>query len=140
MARSRGYSSSSTFNFEIERYFCPETKQYLLEKELPETHSEEEITSKFEYQTITLEVSGNSWHSPGEYSRLPEDCYPDDGDTEIDSIIGPDGQDWYNLLSSEELQDVYSELQSRCESSSGDYSDYDGSDYNKWESFDRYGY
>ena len=140
MARNRGYSGSSTFNFEIERYFSFESKEYLLETQLPETESDDNFNSKFEYQTINLEVSGSSWYSPGESSRLPEDCYPDEGDTEIDSVLGPDGKDWYNLLTKEEIEDIYTELQSSCQDSSEDYSDYDASDYDKWESFDRYGY
>lgn len=142
MAKSRGYSGSSTFNFEIERYYSLETKQYLLEKDLPEIDSDSDFNSKFEYQTLTLEVSGNSWHTNGEYSRLPEDCYPDDGDTEVESVIGPDKKDWYFMLTSEEIQDIVDELQSRCESSSEDYSNYDVSDYDndKWEFFDKEGY
>ena len=70
-----------------------------------------------EWTEISLEVSGNSWYSPGEYSRLPEDCYPDEGDTEVESITGPDNQDWSNLLTSKELENVYSELEANCKDS-----------------------
>jgi len=34
---------------------------------------------------VTIEFSGSSWYSPGRSYGHPEDCYPEEGGTEIDS-------------------------------------------------------
>lgn len=112
MGRRGGYSGSSTFTFTVERLYDQETGEYYLEENAPDYPED-----RLEWTEISLEVSGNSWYSPGEYSRLPEDCYPDEGDTEVESITGPDNQDWSNLLTSKELENVYSELEANCKDS-----------------------
>ena len=109
MGRRGGYSCSSTFTFTVERPYDKETGEFYLEENAPDYPED-----KLEWAEISLEVSGNSWYSPGEYSRLPEDCYPDDGDTEVESITDLDNRDWSNLLTSQELKEVYSELESNC--------------------------
>lgn len=113
MGRSRGYSGSATFNFTVERIQDKISGEYYLEEELEDVSSSE-FESKFEFTSVELEVTGNSWYVPGEYSRLPEDCYPDEGDTEVESVIGPDDTDWYDQLTSKEIQEMYSELEERC--------------------------
>jgi len=119
MARNRrgGYSGSSTFTFTVDRFLDKNTGEYLLEQDIPESISDEEFSSRFEFKELDLEVSGSSWYNPGYTSGPPEDCYPDEGDTEIDSVIGPDGEDFYDLLTSKEVEDITSQLDKNCQDS-----------------------
>jgi hypothetical protein len=135
--KRKGYSGSAIFEYEIERLLCKHTGEYFIESELPEI-STEEFESRFEKVTIPLNVEGNSWHSAGVYSAAPEDCYPDEGDTEIESVIGPDGKDWYNLLSDTEISEIIDLIESDAKDDDRYCSSRDPED--KWESFDRFGY
>ncbi len=100
-----GYAGNTSFDFEIERYKNKETGTF---------HSIDEVEKQYpifdlidvthEYIVINLEVEGRSYYERGRSHGLPEDCYPDEGDTEIMSVIGPDGKDWTDkLTASEEL-------------------------------------
>lgn len=124
------YSGNTTFDFEIERYRDKETGNYYLVSDVPDRSDD---NFEFEYETITLEVSGSSYFVPGKISGPPEDCYPDEGDTEIESVIGPDGKDWYDRLSSSEINSIMSALAENVENS--DYDDYDGSDDDRYDDY-----
>lgn len=121
----KGYSGSTNFTFEIERYRDKETGDYLLLDAVPASSDD---NFEFEYETISLEISGNSYYSPGKYHALPEDCYPDEGDTEIESVIGPDGKDWYNLLTDQERSHIIDMISENVSSGSDGRDDYDGDD------------
>lgn len=134
------YSGNTTFDFEIERYRDKENGNYYLVSEVPDRSDD---NFEFEYETITLEVSGSSYFVPGKINGPPEDCYPDEGETEIESVIGPDGKDWYDRLSSSEIDSITSMLAENVENS--DYDDYDGPDdryddyYDpSWDNYDPY--
>lgn len=128
MSRNSGYSGTTSFQFEIERYKS-KTGELVEDTQIP-ADSEE---SDYEYQTFTLEVSGRSYYQPGRFSGPPEDCYPDEGETEILSVIGPDGKDWQDKLSDSENDSIIQMITDNVSSGSDrDYDDY----YDDSESYD----
>jgi hypothetical protein len=97
-----GYSGTASFEFEIERYKDKESGELLShDKVKPDDDGFE-----YEYQTIALQVEGRSYFAPGRTYGPPENCYPDEGDTEIESVIGPDGKDWESKLTDEERESI----------------------------------
>lgn len=72
------YSGKTSFEFEIER----------------------------DESTILLQVEGNSYFAAGKYFRLPENCYPDEGNTEITFVTGPDQLDWEDKLTASERERI----------------------------------
>lgn len=115
----RGYSGSTDFDFEIERYVNKKTGQktaYLLDPEDPE----------YEYETFTLKVEGSAYFTPGRLSGPPENCYPDEGDCEIIACVGPDGKDWESQLTHSERDAILDQIQEEVSSDEGpDPDDYD---------------
>jgi hypothetical protein len=111
-----GYSGSTSFTFTIERYVDNITNNIISIEDIDSNLSESDIEEKYTLNSFDLEVEGNSWYSPGVYSRAPEDCYPDEGDTEIESVKGPDGEDCRNLLTSEEENKIIETIESNCSS------------------------
>lgn len=96
----KGYSGSSSFQFEIERYKNKSTGEVL------SPDSIQEISDDYEYSTILLDVSGSTYFEPGRMFGPPEKCYEDEEFTEIISAIGPDNKDWIDLLSSTEIDSI----------------------------------
>lgn len=75
--------------------------------------------TKFEFQVerddklISLTVEGNSSFQYGRYSGPPEDSYPDEGETEITSIVGPDNENWSNKITDEEADVILEMIQDK---------------------------
>lgn len=92
------YSGNSSFEFEIERYKDKDTGELLTYDKIEDDSEEFE----YEYTTFSLQVEGRSYFEPGKFSGHPENCYPDEGDTEILSVTGEDGKDWEDQLTDEE--------------------------------------
>jgi hypothetical protein len=91
-----GYSGHTSFDFEIERYKNKKTgvdTAYLL----PGINEDD-----YDYHTLTLKVEGSAYFAPGKTYGPPENCYPDEGDVEITSCLGPDGKDWEDQLTHSE--------------------------------------
>jgi hypothetical protein len=99
-----GYSGETEFDFEIERYRDNQTDQLLVEP-----LNDDEV--RFTYNVITLTVEGRSYFQPGRTYGLPENCYPDEGDTEITSVIGSDGNDWSDKLTEREKDSLIEMIQ-----------------------------
>lgn len=99
-----GYSGETSFDFEIERYRDNQTDQFLVEP-----LNDDEV--RFTYTLINLQVEGRSYFQPGRYHGPPENCYPDEGDTEITSVIGPDGNDWESKLTEKEKDSIIEMIQ-----------------------------
>jgi len=94
------YSGSIDFDFEIERYKNLKTGEYLLYKDVPsEDIDNEEL---YDYQVITLKVSGNGHHYPGKYHGPWEDSFPDDTECEIESVTDSQNNDWSAKLTEPE--------------------------------------
>lgn len=117
------YSGRTSFDFEIERYKNIFTGELVL----PDNVSEDDFN--FEYQTITLRVEGRSYFQSGKYSGPPENCYPDEGDTECEAVIGPDDKDWDHLLTASERCTILEMIQDNCMNDPEEYDDYDDDDY-----------
>ena len=108
-----GYSGETSFDFEVERYRNRETGKYLAYL-LPGIDPDE---FEYEYQVINLKVEGRSYFQPGKYSGPYEDSYPDEGETEIMSVIGPDGTDWESQLTHSERDAILDEIASNVQES-----------------------
>jgi hypothetical protein len=72
------YSGKASFEFEIER----------------------------DDDVILLQVEGTSYYTEGKRFGKPEDCCPDDGNTEITSVTGPDQKDWEDKLTPSERERI----------------------------------
>lgn len=105
------YSGQTNFDFEIERYRNKFTSELVtFNKEV----EGDEFGIVFEYQTISLKVEGRSYFQSGRYSGPPEDCYPDEGDTECEAVIGPDGKDWSDKLTPDESTHILVMIEENC--------------------------
>jgi len=114
----KGYSGNADFEFEIERYKDKETGALYLESDLPDFDDKE---FEFEYVLISLSVSGNSYFTPGKYHGAWEDSYPDEGDTEIESVTDENGKDWSQLLTEYETNAILERIAEFAQDSSYDY-------------------
>jgi hypothetical protein len=116
------YHGTTTFDFEIERYKDKISGELLAFDKL--TREEDE----YEYQTITLNVEGSSYFQPGKFYGPPENCYPDEGEIEILSVMGPDNKDWEDKLTDKEVEQIEQEIDERVQSDiADDFDDFDDS-------------
>lgn len=95
---SLGYSGSTTFTFDIERYKNRDSGKLISSDKFMDDDGFE-----YDYQIIPLQIEGEAYYSPGRTYGPPEDCEPPSGDVEIISVIGPDGTDWYDRLTQSEI-------------------------------------
>lgn len=130
---SKGYSGSANFQFEIERYLDKDSKETLFLSDLPESSGDD---FEFEFKIIELQVTGHASFYPGKYSGPPEDCYPDESESEIESVVGPDGKDWYHLLTDSEREAILNLIEDQVVNSS--YEDYSEREYEDYDSYDNY--
>lgn len=121
-----GYSGTATIDFDIERY------RNIMTGNLVHPDKVNDLNEfLYEYVTHTLTIEGRSYYQPGRLYGPPEDCYPDEGETEIMSVIGPDGKNWEDQLSDGEkeliLELIQENVMDGCDGSDPDdyYDDYD---------------
>ncbi len=137
----RSHSSKYSFQFDIERWThpsCPEllTKDQLQEKNLNEDSAEVKV--------IILFVEGYVSFTEGNTSGLPENCYPDEYDSEIESIVDESGEDYFNKVSASEMKEIWQTLDNHFSNDDchddqyydRDYSDYDDSYYHPYDDTD----
>jgi len=113
----KSYKGTTCFEYELERYQNKKTGTYLTldeVKSMARGNEEEWIDENFRYVTVTVNVEGRSYFTPGYLSGPPEDCYPDEGETEITSVTlyGKEKEDWEDKLTSSErdyIMDMISE-------------------------------
>ena len=122
-----GYSGSTSFDFEIERFKDRDSDNLVT----PDGAKPVLDDLEYDYQLITLKVKGNSYFTPGRTYGPPEDSYPDEGDTEIESVVGPDGKDWQDKLTKEEEDQIMQMIAERVASNDpeDEEDDYDDFDY-----------
>jgi hypothetical protein len=108
---------------------------YMIYRDLPNG-----ITNTYE-EEIILKIEGRSYFAHGKYSGAWEDSYPDEGDTEILSVIGPDGKDWEDQLSDIQKAQILDIIQEKVSTDEDydppdiDYYDRDyHDDFGTWES------
>lgn len=94
---SRSYSGTTEFDWELERVKDPATG---------ELRAINDDDGDLEYEYFTIKVEGRSYFAPGRLYGPPENCYPDEGETEILSVTGPDGKDWEDKLTSDEKEKI----------------------------------
>lgn len=127
-----GWNGNGSFTYDVERFLDNETNNYLTESELPENFDE----NRYEYTSVELTIVGSGYYTPAYTRGLPEDCYPADGDLEIESITGPNNKDWSSLITDSERDSIENELQNYLENNSR----YDGPDYDGPDERDYYDY
>jgi hypothetical protein len=133
-----GYSGSTEFDFDIERYKNKTTGELhsidSIDQDMKNTGlGDDWLELCYEYQVITLTVEGRSYFQEGRTYGAPENCYPDEGETEITAVIGPDGKDWQNRLSASEVDSITDMIADHvmdgADDYEPDYDDYDDDDY-----------
>ena len=111
------YSGRASFDHEIERMKDAEGNLYSDSEDAPDGST---------CVVINLKITGASYYQEGRTYGPPENCYPDEGCTEIHSVIGPDGKDWESVLTKPEKDAIEEQINDRvinnCEE------DYDDSD------------
>jgi len=109
-----GYSGETTFDYEVERYRHKETGALYpidqVEKGLDQT-ALEWLEFTYEYVCIPLQVEGSSYYAPGRTWGPPENCYPDEGDTELISLTDDDGNDWEDKITESERDSIMDMIQ-----------------------------
>ena len=129
---SSGWGGSVSFEFEIERYQDKESGELYTDAEVEEIGGD--IDSKYECVTIELSVEGEAHYTPGYTSGLPENCFPDDSDSDIESVIGPDKKDWYAKLTTSEVKCITDKLIEEAQNIEADGDDCAGDDaYDRWK-------
>lgn len=137
----KGYSGTTSFEFEVERYKHKQTGEYRsikeVDKELADNPmlGDDWLDLTYDYECITLQVEGRAYFTPGKFYGLPENCYPDEGDVEMTSCIGPDGKDWENQLVDSEYDNIISMIDEQVQEG-----DYDGPDPDDYDDFDYGGF
>ena len=121
----RSYSGKIDFQFDIERWSHPSITDLFTSNQMKDNNLHE---NECEIHVIPLYVTGWVSFTEGFTSGLPENCYPDESDSDIDSITDDDGNDWFNKLSQSELNDIWKkigDMSDRIEmNDSRDYEDY----------------
>lgn len=105
---SQGYSGTTSFHFEVERYRDKDSGQLITSDQFMEDNGLE-----YEYLLINLMIEGQSYYSPGRTYGPPEDCYPPESDTEIISVVDEDGKDWEDNLTDSEREFILQEIEDR---------------------------
>lgn len=116
---------SNTISIEVERCAVIRQDRY----ELPCVHLVLEEQAREEGELIYVDVECKCWgyYDPGKLSGPPEDCYPPEGDFEIQEIILPRGMGDYKfeLTASEQAQVEESFFNQEPDFDSPDDYDYD---------------
>ena len=99
-----GYNGRASFTFEVDRY------QTLNGKLLTEEEAENLSGDKVEYKKVELEVTGRSYYNPAKLDGLPEDCYPEESECEIEEVVDSKGNDWYHKLTLRERNDIEQQI------------------------------
>jgi hypothetical protein len=96
------YAGKATIEFEVERY------KNIVNGNLVQDIVYPDSQDNYEQTVIGLKVDGSAYFIPGRYNSRYEDCYPDEGDVEIETIFDEEGNDWLftNNLSHKEKSDI----------------------------------
>ena len=108
-----GYQGECDFTFAVERYKDAEGNLYSEDDaEIPE--------DGLELINITLYVHGTAYYIPARLAADPDDSYPSEGEDDIVSVVDADGDDWFEKLTSHEIEDISEKICERvCENHTG---------------------
>ena len=109
-----GWSGGGSFVFEVERYLHLPTGEYFQVGSAQVPSDVDERPEEWVYQEIPLTITGCGYYTPGYTTGLPEDCYPDEGSLEVESILGPDGTDWEDTVTPQERKTIEERLVAFC--------------------------
>lgn len=104
------YSGEIIFDYEVVRFLNKETNILSIEADNSINHDSFEEEPQF----ILLEITGEAYISLGKFYGPWENCYPDDDEVEIISILGPNQEDWSKNLSDKEQKDILDSLLERA--------------------------
>lgn len=110
------YSGETSFEFEIERAKNIDTGEIAT---LDSKEANEWCGGATDYVTFLLQVEGRAYFQRGKTSGLPENCYPDEGEVEIKTVIGPDGKDWEDKLTESEKETILSMIDEHVQEDDG---------------------
>lgn len=106
--RNGNYKGSTSFTFEVERW--RDANGTLLTDDevsaITKGWSNDAFDNAFHYECIGLKVKGYVYFERGRYYGPPEMCYPDEGEEQISSVIGPNGEDWSKRLAEYERNKI----------------------------------
>lgn len=126
-----GYKGTATIDFHINRIKDLQTDEYRLLRDDDDPEREEELE---------LEIQGRSYYQEGRYYGPPENCYPDEGETEILSITW-NGKKFPWDLTDKEIEKAEEQISMAVQEDEGpdpdDYYDEDDRDYEQ-EVYDDY--
>lgn len=113
-----GYNGSATITFCVERAKDSEGK----------FHPVQEGDDPERIEEIEVEVSGRSYFAEGRFSGPPEDCYPDEGETEVETVT-------FNgvafELTDKEMRDAESMIDDAVQNAEPDYPEPDDREYDE---------
>lgn len=122
--------------YSVERWKHPAHAELITKQQMLDHKYEESDT---EIQVINLCVEAHTSFTPGYLSGLPEDCYPDESSSDIDSITDENGEDWIKNLSTSEMDEIWKMIDDDFDRHSYDneYCDYDPyDDRDRYHPFD----
>jgi len=111
------YSSTISFEIEIERIKSRESGLLFSIDSIPSYDDFE-----YDYVIITLQVEGRYYFAAGRSYGFFDNCYPDESETEITLVNGPDDKDWEDQLTEAEKDYIINSIKERVIDS------YDGPD------------
>lgn len=108
-----GYQGECDFTFSVERFKDADGRLYSEDDvDLPE--------DGIELLSITLYVHGTAYYIPARLGADPDDSYPSEGEDDIVSVVDKDGNDWFEMLTSHEIQDISEKISDKvCENQTG---------------------
>jgi hypothetical protein len=119
------YSGTVSFEYVIERYLNLKNGTFATEDQVGLDESD------YRYTPIHLIVVGRASFMSGKFSGLPENCFPDESDLELESLrTAAGGCDWRNAITDSERKTIMNLIQEQCmEDALDDYCDPD----DKWD-------
>lgn len=107
-----GYQGECDFIFEVERLKDKEGNLY--DEDSTDAPEEAEVIK------ITLYVHGTAYYIPARISADPDDSSPSEGEDDIVSVVDKDGNDWFEMLTSHEIEEISEKISDKvCENNTG---------------------
>lgn len=126
----RTYSGNYDFQFDVERWSHPSTPKLLTADDLKLQKLDENECSVI---VIPLQINGWVSFTEGYTSGLPENCYPDESESDIESVTDENGEDWINKITPNEMDQLWKKLDDMFDRHNYNSSDYDDRDYSDYE-------
>lgn len=129
----KSYYGKTKFIFEIERYKNKNTGVIMPHDSAGHLIDRDPLS--FQYELIKLDIKGGASYCPGNLQGLPENCFPDDFEVEIESVVGSDGKDWADLLTKNEVQSIINIIEDHVCDREDPNDEYEPDDYEDSGSF-----